>query len=39
MSLKGVTCDSSEDVMLLARIAEQSEQYEDMIELLKPYFE
>ena len=28
-----------DNVMLLARIAEQSEQYDDMIELLKPYFE
>ena len=28
-----------ENVMLLARIAEQSEQYDDMIDILKPYFE
>ena len=27
-----------ENVMLLARIAEQSEQYDDMIDILKPYF-
>ena len=28
-----------EDVLLIARIAEQSEQYNDMIDILKPYFE
>jgi hypothetical protein len=28
-----------EGVLLLARIAEQSEQYDDMIDILKPYFE
>ena len=28
-----------ENVKLLARIAEQSEQYDDMIDILKPYFE
>lgn len=28
-----------DNVMLLARIAEQSEQYDDMIDILKPYFE
>ena len=28
-----------ENVILLARIAEQSEQYDDMIDILKPYFE
>lgn len=28
-----------ENVLLLARIAEQSEQYDDMIDILKPYFE
>ena len=39
MSLKGVTFENSDDVMLLARIAEQSEQYDDMIDLLKPHFE
>ena len=26
-------------MLLLARIAEQSEQYNDMIDILKPYFE
>ena len=26
-------------VLLLARLAEQSEQYDDMIDILKPYFE
>jgi hypothetical protein len=39
MSLKGLKFDSTEDVLLLARIAEQSEQYDDMIELLRPHFE
>ena len=39
MSLKNLNIQNSDDVMLLARIAEQSEQYDDMIELLKPYFE
>lgn len=39
MSLKDVRIENSEDVMLLARIAEQSEQYDDMIDILKPYFE
>ena len=28
-----------EDILLVARIAEQSEQYNDMIDILKPYFE
>lgn len=28
-----------EGVLLLARIAEQSEQYDDMIDILKPYFQ
>jgi hypothetical protein len=28
-----------DSVLLLARIAEQSEQYDDMIDILKPYFE
>ena len=28
-----------DNVLLLARIAEQSEQYDDMIDILKPYFE
>lgn len=28
-----------DDVLLVARIAEQSEQYNDMIDILKPYFE
>jgi 14-3-3 protein epsilon len=28
-----------EDVLLVARIAEQAEQYNDMIDILKPYFE
>ena len=28
-----------DDTLLLARIAEQTEQYTDMIEILRPYFE
>ena len=39
MSLKDLRFGSTEDVLLLARIAEQSEQYEDMIDILKPHFE
>ena len=39
MSLKDIRFDSADDVMLLARIAEQSEQYDDMIDILKPHFE
>lgn len=31
MSLSQLKFDSTDDVMLLARIAEQSEQYDDMI--------
>ena len=30
--------NSRDDVMLIARIAEQSDQFDDMIEVLKPYF-
>lgn len=29
--------ESREDVILVARLAEQSEQYDDMIAILKPY--
>ena len=40
MSLKNLKLDNpTEDVMYLARIAESSEQYDDMIDLLKPVFE
>lgn len=39
MSLKTLRISNADDVMLLARIAEQSEQYDDMIDLLKPLFE
>jgi hypothetical protein len=39
MSLKDIKIDNSDDVMLIARIAEQSEQYDDMIDILKPFFE
>lgn len=31
--------EDRDEVLLLARIAEQSEQYDDMINILKPYFE
>lgn len=37
--LKDLHIDNTDDVMLLARIAEQSEQYDDMIDLLRPHFE
>lgn len=30
---------SRDDVLMIARLAEQSEQYDDMINLLKPYIE
>ena len=39
MSLKQLTVSNTDDVMLLARIAEQAEQYDDMIDILKPFFE
>ena len=39
MSLKNLNIKSADDVLLLARIAEQSEQYDDMIDILKPFFE
>mgnify|MGYP001317721023 CR=1 FL=1 len=39
MSLKNLKLENSEDILILARIAEQSEQYEDMIDILKPYVE
>ena len=38
-SMKDYKFDNTDDVMLLARIAEQSEQYDDMIDILKPHFE
>lgn len=38
-SIKDLKFANTEDVMLLARIAEQSEQYDDMIELLRTHFE
>lgn len=39
MSLLTLKVQNVDDVMLLARIAEQSEQYDDMIDILKPHFE
>jgi hypothetical protein len=39
MSLKTLKIENADDIMILARIAEQSEQYDDMIEILKPYIE
>ena len=39
MSLKNLKVEQYEDIMLLARIAEQSEQYDDMIDILQGYFE
>ena len=35
----GMDIIDRDNVLLLARIAEQSEQYDDMIDILKPYFE
>ncbi len=37
--LKQLQLTDRDDVLLIARIAEQSEQYTDMIDILKPYFE
>ena len=37
--VKGMDIVDHDNVLLLARIAEQSEQYDDMIDILKPYFE
>lgn len=39
MSLKNLKFESNDDIIVLARLAEQSEQYEDMIDILKPYIE
>jgi len=36
--VKDLQFEDREDVLLLARIAEQSEQYNDMIDILTPYF-
>jgi 14-3-3 protein epsilon len=38
MGLDFTGANSRDDVMLIARIAEQSDQFDDMIEVLKPYF-
>ena len=37
--VKSMRLSEREDVLLVARIAEQAEQYNDMIDILKPYFE
>jgi hypothetical protein len=37
--IDNMNLSSQEDIMLLAQIAEQCEQYDDMIKILKPYFE
>jgi len=37
--VKQMHLQDKEDILLVARIAEQSEQYTDMIDILKPYFE
>lgn len=37
--VKQMQLQDREDILLIARIAEQSEQYNDMIDILKPYFE
>ncbi len=37
--MKSMRLSEREDVLLVARIAEQAEQYNDMIDILKPYFE
>ena len=38
MEIKDLKIKERDDVLLLARIAEQSEQYQDMIEILKPLY-
>lgn len=37
--VKDLRLTDREEVLILARIAEQSEQYQDMIDILKPFFE
>jgi len=37
--VRDMNIKEKEDILLLARIAEQSEQYQDMIDILRPYFE
>ena len=37
--LKEMEFSDRDNILMLARIAEQSEQYDDMIDILKPYFE
>jgi len=39
MEIQNLKVHNSDDVMLLAQIAEQCEQYDDMIHILKPFFE
>ena len=38
MEIKDLKIKERDDVLLLAGIAEQSEQYQDMIEILKPLY-
>ena len=37
--IKGMQITDREDILLIVRIAEQAEQYNDMIDILKPYIE
>jgi hypothetical protein len=37
--IKNMQLSDRDDILLIARIAEQAEQYNDMIDILKPYFE
>ena len=37
--IKGIQITDREDILLIVRIAEQAEQYNDMIDILKPYIE
>jgi len=39
MSLKNLQLEDREQLLLMANIAEKSSQYEDMVEILRPYFE
>jgi hypothetical protein len=38
-SMKDIPFEDADDVLIIAQIAEKSEQYQDMIDVLKPYFE
>ena len=37
--IKGMQLTDREDILLIVRIAENAEQYNDMIDILKPYIE